>query len=689
MKKQFTIILTSLFILSLFAIPHGFVYADCAYNENLPPQITDVTPTEIRLGYSVPDRYKAGAPDLIINGNNLLPPCGSHALELDGQGTGNIEEWSNSQIKVPNELLYRALGANSFMTSGSYEIKNIKLIYYYGEENRWVYLNKDVSIRLLPVCYYDLWTCSDFGPCEQNGTKNRTCTQTFDCPTVNTGPAVETTQSCNYVPPCTSDTWSCGDWSTCASYGSQSRTCSKTFDCPTAYTSSPSTSQSCTPPRQESTCNADTWSCGNWGACSPQGIQTRSCNKVFDCSSAETASPATSQYCVAPNQPALQSPTENLGIVNQNLIIKSTVKLICPVDKTMASQGSGTIIDSKGTILTNKHVIDGTLGCLVCFVDNYNNEPYCGDRQIADIYKVSSDIDVALLKLRNQGNKSLTFVSIIQGNSDSLRLGDTLTTYGYPAKFGTKINYTSGAFSGVDGNYLKTQAILDSGNSGGGAYLKNGTFVGIPSKVFLGNFTNMGGILSINKINSWLNNSPMAYDNGGSNNYSRVSSILDNIDLTTLGSLSLFIADSSKTSSNVGDLINGTLARVKGTAGVYLIYNNQKRPIKSATVFLGRGYKWKDVVDVDVATLSAYPTGPDLTISEQINTTPDSQTFNIKATVPGLRVRSLPSLSGKIITSILNKKIYSVIDQQNGWYKIYYVANKAGWVMSQYAKIVK
>lgn len=33
-----------------------------------------------------------------------------------------------------------------------------------------------------------------------------------------------------------------------------------------------------------------------------------------------------------------------------------------------------------------------------------------------------------------------------------------------------------------------------------------------------------------------------------------------------------------------------------------------------------------------------------------------------------------------------NKKTYSVVDQQNGWYKIYYIANKAGWVMGQYTK---
>jgi len=208
----------------------------------------------------------------------------------------------------------------------------------------------------------------------------------------------------------------------------------------------------------------------------------------------------------------------------------------------MASQGSGTVIDSKGTILTNKHVIDGTPGCLVGFIDNYDDEPYFGDRQIADIYKISSDADVAILKLRNPSNKTLTSVNISQGNSSGIKLGEILTTYGYPAKFGTNITYTSGDFSGVDGNYLKTTAVIEHGNSGGGAYLKNGTFIGIPTAVVKGSLNSMGYLLSINKVNNWLNNSVAYNNNSSNNNYSRVSALVDEMDLNSLGSLGLFIA---------------------------------------------------------------------------------------------------------------------------------------------------
>ncbi|MBI2050860.1 MAG: trypsin-like peptidase domain-containing protein [Parcubacteria group bacterium] len=437
-------------------------------------------------------------------------------------------------------------------------------------------------------CKADIYQYGEWGSCQPDGTKTRTATKTFNCPYTNNEPENATTscsyipptctswqysnwsqcsnsgqqirtiissspsgcvdgkpilnQSCNYTPVCTVNNWSCDNWSGCSSGGTQTRSCNKISNCEGGI-SAPTTSQSCT---YTPTCSADTWQCENWGSCSPQGIQARSCTRTYDCPSAETAAPATSQYCVAPNQPKQQSPTEDLGIVNQSTIIKSTVKLVCPVNSTTASQGSGTVINSTGLILTNKHVIDDTAGCLVGFIDDYGDEPYFGDRQIADIYKISSDADVAVLKLRNPSNKPLTSISISQSNSNNIKLGEILTTYGYPAKFGTKITYTSGDFSGVDGNYLKTTAIIEHGNSGGGAYLKNGAFIGIPTAVVKGSLNSLGYLLSINKVNSWLNNS-IAYNyNNNDNNYSRVSALLEDINLNTLDSLGLFLPGDEK-----------------------------------------------------------------------------------------------------------------------------------------------
>jgi len=130
----------------------------------------------------------------------------------------------------------------------------------------------------------------------------------------------------------------------------------------------------------------------------------------------------------------------------------------------------------------------------------------------------------------------------------------------------------------------------------------------------------------------------------------------------------------------VGTLSDGMLVRKQGTYGVYLIHNNTKRPIKSAEVFLGRGYKWGDVVDVEQSALDVYALGEDVAIAEAITTALQTITIN----TPRLRVRSLPGLEGEIITLVLTGQVYSILAEQNDWYQINYESGKTGWVMGIY-----
>ena len=411
------------------------------------------------------------------------------------------------------------------------------------------------------------WTYSSWSSCSSSGSQTRSVVSSS--PSSCTGGSPVLSQSCTYTPPvpsCTVADWSCGSWGICSQGGNQKRTCEKTSNCQGGIQSA-TTSQSCTPtqqPKPETTvtpppvyqppqpsCTADTWTCGDWNACSLSGVQNRSCKKTFDCSSVETAPPTTDQYCEAPNRPAQQIPQDSDAISNQDTIIKATVKLLCVIDENRGMWGSGTVIDSSGTILTNKHVIDGTLGCLVGFINNSDDEPYFGDRQIADILKVSSTEDVATIKMRNPKNKKLTYINVANSNSN-LRLGTKINIYGYPIKFGTNITYTSGDFSGTNGSYLKTTAIIESGNSGGGAYLSDGNFIGIPTAVIKGELNALGYILSINTVNAWLGNSAIASrGNSNQNNFSRVSSVLENIDLKKLDSIKLLLPKTDDKGNNI------------------------------------------------------------------------------------------------------------------------------------------
>ncbi len=417
-------------------------------------------------------------------------------------------------------------------------------------------------VYIPPTC--TSWKYSEWSDCSMAGQQTRTVTSADPVKCIGGNPTLS--QSCTPPPPlCDTDTWSCGNWNNCSVEGSQTRTCNKTFDCQSVDTPSPSVSQSCTPPPQpkpvtpvtpppvyqppppqQPTCDVDIWTCGDWNSCSLSGVQNRSCRKTLDCPNVETAPPTTDQYCEAPNRPTQQVPQDSSEISNQDTIIKATVKLMCLVDENSGMQGSGTVIDPSGIILTNKHVVAGTLGCFVGFINNSDDVPYFGDRQIADIQKTSPNEDVAILKLRNPQNRKLTYIDITKANSN-FRLGTKVNLYGYPAIFGTNMTYTDGTFSGVDGSYLKTTAIIEHGNSGGGAYLNNGMFVGIPSGVIKGELNALGYILSVNVINAWLENSSIVYNgNSNQNNYSRVSSVLENIDLKKLNSIELIVPGTKK-----------------------------------------------------------------------------------------------------------------------------------------------
>ena len=56
----------------------------------------------------------------------------------------------------------------------------------------------------------------------------------------------------------------------------------------------------------------------------------------------------------------------------------------------------------------------------------------------------------------------------------------------------------------------------------------------------------MGYLLSVNKVNSWLNNSVAYNHDSNNNNYSRVSALLEDMDLNSIGTLGLFISGDEK-----------------------------------------------------------------------------------------------------------------------------------------------
>lgn len=202
--------------------------------------------------------------------------------------------------------------------------------------------------------------------------------------------------------------------------------------------------------------------------------------------------------------------------ITQNQI-NSEVQIVCTDGADNWFSGSGTIIDPKGIILTNKHVVDGAYKniCFIGFLDSINKDPNFGpdgNPNLAEVKYITTtkDMDAAVLYLDNKNNKIYPYVNIWNSNSGNLKFGDKIEVVGYPGIGGSTITYTSGDFSGFgsqsDGthNYIKTTALLEHGNSGGSAYNQAGEFVGIPSMVVTGSLNSISYVLSVDSIKRWL-----------------------------------------------------------------------------------------------------------------------------------------------------------------------------------------
>jgi len=148
-----------------------------------------------------------------------------------------------------------------------------------------------------------------------------------------------------------------------------------------------------------------------------------------------------------------------------------------PKERKATSLGSGFIIDKKGLVVTNNHVIQGAEDILV----RVNGEKE---------YKakvVGSDplSDIALLEIISKEN----FIPVKFGDSDKARIGDWVIAIGNPFGFGGTV--TSGIISARNRelglsryeDYIQTDASINQGNSGGPLFDLNGDVIGINTAI--------------------------------------------------------------------------------------------------------------------------------------------------------------------------------------------------------------
>ncbi len=173
----------------------------------------------------------------------------------------------------------------------------------------------------------------------------------------------------------------------------------------------------------------------------------------------------------------VDTPQEELPIEEKHAYL-SVVRIF-----TNVSSGSGTLLSRKGYFLTNYHVVGDSPFQLVYFSKNPRAEPekYFATKVVFN----NSELDVAVLQVINTyGSASLDDLTPVKiGDPSKLKLGDELYIYGYPGIGGNTITLSRGVISGFLDNsgWIKTDANMAPGNSGGGTFNSKGELVGIPT----------------------------------------------------------------------------------------------------------------------------------------------------------------------------------------------------------------
>ncbi len=149
-------------------------------------------------------------------------------------------------------------------------------------------------------------------------------------------------------------------------------------------------------------------------------------------------------------------------------------------ERKQHSLGSGFIIDEKGTILTNSHVVSQADEIEVGLSD--------GREFKAEIVGMDEKTDIAVIRIKAKDN----LPTVPLGSSKAVRPGDWVMAIGNP--FGLEHTVTVGVVSakgrliggGPFAKFIQTDASINPGNSGGPLFNLDGEVIGINTMIFAG-----------------------------------------------------------------------------------------------------------------------------------------------------------------------------------------------------------
>ncbi len=159
--------------------------------------------------------------------------------------------------------------------------------------------------------------------------------------------------------------------------------------------------------------------------------------------------------------------------------VKAAVVEVAVTTQNASAIGSGVIIDQRGYIVTNNHVVAGAQSIEVVLSD--------GTHLPAQLVGTDPAADLAVLKITTQ--QKLTVASL--GDSSKLQVGEDVLAIGNPLGITESVSHgiisalgrtvSEGQGGGTISNAVQTDAAINPGNSGGALIDLQGNLIGIPT----------------------------------------------------------------------------------------------------------------------------------------------------------------------------------------------------------------
>jgi S1-C subfamily serine protease len=190
----------------------------------------------------------------------------------------------------------------------------------------------------------------------------------------------------------------------------------------------------------------------------------------------------TSKTVVTPSNTASTSSSSSSTIeTQQEAAIAKVEPAVVELEVTTAQGrqiGSGVIIDSKGDIVTNYHIVNGEESIVAVL--------YSGSTEQAQLVGINAADDLAVVRIQPFANMTVAQI----GDSSKLVVGEEVLAIGNP--LGITETATKGIVSAVNrsvtestgttiSNAIQTDAAVNPGNSGGALINLQGQLIGIPT----------------------------------------------------------------------------------------------------------------------------------------------------------------------------------------------------------------